>query len=77
MLSQAVAIAAGAVCVGAWCLWGAVAQVRSGETWGGTGKGRVYRTREPGYFWYMFGMRVVWGCAALIPGLLALKQLGP
>ena len=75
MMSQAVAIAAGAVFVGALCFWGAVAQVRSGETWGGTGKGRVYRIEEPGYFWYMFVMRVALGSAALISGLIALKRL--
>jgi hypothetical protein len=52
-----------------------VAQVRSGETWGGTGKGRVYRNEEPGYFWYMFVMRVALGSAALISGLIAPKRL--
>lgn len=74
MTSQSVAIAVGAAFVGALCIWGAIAQWRSGETWGATGKSRVYRDEEPVYFWYMFAVRIVLGPIALILGLYALQK---
>lgn len=45
------------------------------ETWGATGKGRVYRAGEPSYFWYIFAIRIVLGPTALILGLIALERL--
>lgn len=74
-MTEAVAIAMGCVFVGALCIWGAIDQVRTGETWGATGKGRVYRAGEPGYFWYMFAVRIVLGPISLVLGLLALQHL--
>ncbi|MCC7060781.1 MAG: hypothetical protein IT508_11175 [Burkholderiaceae bacterium] len=74
-MSQAVAISIACVFVGALCVIGAIDQVRTGETWGATGKGRVYRASEPGYFWYVFAARIVLGPIALAGGLLALQHL--
>ena len=74
MALQDTAIAIGATLVGVLCIWGAIAQWRSGETWGATGKGRVYRDEEPTYFWYMFAVRIVLGPIALILGLIALQR---
>jgi len=47
------------------CLWGAGAQVVKGATWGGSGKGRVYRDQEPIYFWFLFVARVFLGIFGL------------
>lgn len=74
MASQDVAVALGLVLAGALCIWGAIAQLRSGETWGATGKGRVCRAEEPRYFWYMFTVRIVLGPVAPLLGLIALKN---
>ncbi|MBS0577351.1 MAG: hypothetical protein JSS45_13175 [Proteobacteria bacterium] len=73
-MSQTTAIALGCVLVGLLCIGGAIQQVRTGETWGATGKGRVYRDQEPGYFWGMFVARVVLGPIAAIGGLVALSH---
>ncbi len=72
-MSQGVAISLGCVLVGALCLVGAINQVRTGETRGATGRGRIQRTDAPGYFWYLFVVRVVLGLAALVGGLAALR----
>jgi hypothetical protein len=74
MAPQDIAIAIGAALVGVLCIWGAIAQWRSGETRGATGKGRVRRDEEPVYFWYMFAVRIVLGPIALILGLIALHR---
>ncbi len=74
-MSQAVAISAGCILAGALCIVGAVNQLRTGETWGATGRGRIYRASEPGYFWYLFVARSVLGTVALIGGVLALAHL--
>ena len=74
MATQDFAVAVGAVLVGVLCIHGAIAQVRSGETWGATGKGRVFRSEEPGYFWALFAVRIVLGPLALLLGWFALLQ---
>ena len=75
-MSQAVAIAIGSAFVGTLCLWGAVVQLRTGETWGARGRpGRVYRDTDPGYFWFLFAVRAVLGAVALILGSAALRHL--
>lgn len=66
------ALAIGCVLAGVLCIHGAIDQVRKGETWGATGVGRVYREERPGYFWYMFWVRITLGPIALILGLYAL-----
>lgn len=60
-MTQIIAIAVGCMLVGVLCIGGAIQQLRTGETWGATGKGRVVRDEEPGYFWWMFVMRIVFG----------------
>ncbi len=74
-MSAAAAILAGCILAGALCVIGAVNQLRTGETWGGTGRSRICRAREPGYFWYLFVVRAVLGTIALVAGLLALGYL--
>lgn len=74
-MSPALAIAIGCALVGVLCIAGAINQVRTGVTWGGTGKGRVSRAGEPACFWYLFAVRIVLGPIALVAGLLALKGL--
>lgn len=65
-------LAIGSVGLGALLIYGAVAQVLSGETWGATGKGRVGRDEEPGYFWYLFAARVLLGPSLVALGLWTL-----
>ncbi len=72
---QTTAISAGCILVGVLCVAGAVNQLRTGETWGATGRGRICRASEPGYFWYLFAARAVLGTIALIGGVLALEHL--
>ncbi len=74
-MSQGVAIATGCAFVGALCVIGAINQMRTGETWGLAGGGRVFRSEQPGYFWFLFAARVVLGPIALIAGLLGLVHL--
>jgi hypothetical protein len=60
----------GAIVVGIILLGAAVAQWRSGTTFGLTGKGRVNRNEEPGYFLMLLVGRIVLGVAALGAGIL-------
>ncbi|HET8898193.1 MAG TPA: hypothetical protein VFN09_05405 [Rhodanobacteraceae bacterium] len=62
----------GCLLVGGACLVSAGAQRRSGETWGGTGRGRIRRADAPGYFRYLFWMRMVLGTLSLAGGFTAL-----
>lgn len=73
-MSQAVVISAGCIMVGALCLAGAVNQVRTGTTWGATGRGRIDRASEPAYFWYLFGARLALGAVAVAGGALAINH---
>lgn len=73
MTSQQTALAIGSIFVGVLCAYGAVDQLRKGETWGATGKGRVKRAEEPVYFWYMFVVRAVLGPILAVLGVFALK----
>lgn len=68
------AIAIGCMLVGILCIGGAITQVWTGRTWGATGKGRVYRRDEPGYFWGMFVARIVLGPIAWIGGMVGLAH---
>lgn len=65
-----VALRFGLAFVGVVLLGGAVAQWRSGATYGLTGKGRVHRDDEPGYFLMLLVGRVVLGIASLASALL-------
>ena len=73
-MSQAVAISVGCGFAGALCIFGAINQVRTGETWGATGRGRVYRDKDAAYFWAIFAVRIVLGPIALIGGLWGLAH---
>ncbi len=68
-MTHTLALAAGCILVGLLCTIGAIHQVMRGETWGATGRGRVYREESPGYFWYLFAMRIVLGPIALGGGI--------
>jgi uncharacterized protein (DUF983 family) len=59
----------GAIVVGVILLVAAVAQWRSGTTFGLAGKGRVSRDKEPGYFLMLLVGRIVLGAAALGAGI--------
>jgi hypothetical protein len=74
-MSQTVAIALGCVLAGALCVWGAVSQVSRSETRGASGRRRLYRSQRPGYFWYLFAMRIVLGPIALVMGCMALQRM--
>lgn len=74
MPHDATAIAFGCAFAGALCIIGAISQVITGVTWGATGKGKVFRAEEPGYFWYMFSVRIILGPIAFIPGIIALMR---
>ncbi|MBE0590826.1 MAG: hypothetical protein IH616_00325 [Gemmatimonadales bacterium] len=65
-----VALRFGLIFVGIVLLGGAVAQLRSGTTYGLAGKGRVRRDEEPGYFLMLLVGRLVLGLASLGAGLL-------
>lgn len=68
-MTQTLALAAGCILVGVLCTVGAIQQVLRGETWGATGRSRVYREQTPVYFWYLFAVRIVLGPIALIGGI--------
>ena len=72
MNSQKAALLIGCIFVGALCSYGAIDQLRKGETWGATGKGRVRRVEEPVYFWYVFLVRALLGPLLIGLGLFAL-----
>ena len=65
-----VALRFGLIFVGIVLLGGAVAQLRSGTTYGLAGKGRVRRDEEPGYFLMLLVGRLVLGLTSLGAGLL-------
>lgn len=65
------ALRCGLIVVGIVLLGGAVAQLRSGATYGLAGKGRVRREDEPGYFLMLLVGRLLLGVACLGSGLLA------
>ena len=66
---ERIALRLGLILVGFLCLYGAVDQIRKGETFGLSGKGRVLREEEPVYFQMLFFGRLVLGSAALLAGL--------
>ena len=66
------ALALGCILAGGLCILGAIDQVRKGVTWGATGRGRVFREQSPGYFWYLFWVRIILGPIALLGGVFAL-----
>ena len=66
----AVALRFGLVFVGVVLLGGAIAQLRSGTTYGLAGKGRVRRDDEPGYFLMLLVGRIVLGIASFASGVL-------
>jgi|GEM_PF-2078721 len=69
LVYQQWALVGGCILAGLFCLAGAVRQMQTGETWGATGKGKVFRSEEPGYFIYMFCMRLLIGGISLAAGL--------
>ena len=60
----------GLVFVGFVLLGGAIAQWRTGTTYGLAGKGRVRREEEPGYFRMLLVARLVLSAVSLGLGLL-------
>lgn len=68
-LAQSVALHVGAIAVGVILLGAAVAQWRTGTTFGLAGKGRVSRDAEPGYFRMLLIGRIVLGVACVGSGL--------
>lgn len=67
----AAALPVGLAVVGLLLLGGAVAQVRTGSTYGLAGKGRVRRDEEPGYFLMLLVGRLLLGVACLGGAILA------
>jgi len=65
------ALRIGLAVVGLLLLGGAVAQVRTGSTYGLSGKGRVHRDEEPGYFLMLLVGRLLLGVACLGGAILA------
>ena len=65
------ALRVGLAVVGLLLLGGAVAQVRTGSTYGLAGKGRVRRDGEPGYFLMLLVGRLLLGIACLGGAILA------
>lgn len=57
------------VALGAFLTYGAIRQLQTGGTWGATGKGRIRRDEEPGYFWYIFVARIILGPVLMIGGI--------
>jgi hypothetical protein len=55
--------------VGVVLIYSAVTQWRKGETYGLSGKGKVYRDEEPGYFMMLFVGRIILGPISLACGL--------
>lgn len=74
---QKFAILAGLLFVGVLCLAGAFQQWRTGETYGLSGKGRVYRSEEPGYFAMLFYARIILGGISVALGIAAFGQGRP
>ncbi len=66
---QRFGIRAGVLLVSVLCLAGAFRQWQTGETYGLSGKGKVYRSKEPAYFAMMFYARIILGCAGLAAGM--------
>lgn len=62
---QQMAVRWGAFLVGVLCLMAAYRQRQTGETRGLSGKGRVLRSEEPGYFRMLFAGRLILGIAAV------------
>lgn len=67
---QKFALRAGLLLVGALCIAGAFQQWRTGETYGLSGKGKVYRSEEPGYFAMLFYARIILGSISVVLGWL-------
>jgi len=70
---QRIALGIGLILVGIFCTYGAIDQIRKGETWGSrSGKSRASRDEEPTYFWYLFFVRILLGPISIVLGILAL-----
>lgn len=70
MNTQQLALRIGAALVGLILLYSAFAQLRTGETHGLAGKGRVSREEEPGYFFMLLAGRIVLGLAGAVLALV-------
>lgn len=68
---QKFALRAGLLLVGVLCIAGAFQQWRTGETFGLSGKGKVYRNEEPGYFAMLFYVRMILGSICAVLGMAA------
>jgi len=55
----------GVAFVGIVLIIGAINNLRTGYTFGLTGKGKFYRSEEPGHFMFLFACRIFLGCLSL------------
>ena len=62
----------GLIFVGVVLVGGAIQQVRTGETFGLSGRGHLTRNEAPGYFGFLLVSRVLLGGACVVAGCLAL-----
>lgn len=69
MYSDPTLLRIGSIILGTILLYSAGAQLRTGSTYGLTGKGRVHRDEEPGYFSMLLVARVALGIATILLGL--------
>ena len=71
------AILLGCVLVGMILIWGAVSALRTGTTFSNRGgpAGPITRAGRPGYFWFLFWVRIVLGPIALLGGLAGLYRI--
>lgn len=66
---QVKALKIGVIFVGILLIYGAIDQVRKGETYGATGRGRFRKEAKPTYFWYLFFVRILLGPILILIGL--------